>query len=68
MAGNPPPAGSVTPGVVNKKLTVLTNSRMASRLPSTDNFGANGLIASRIAALTSTTPSRSENTFSDMKL
>ena len=51
---------AVTPGVVNRKLTVLTKSRMASRLPSIDNFGAIGLIASSTAAASSTTPSSAE--------
>jgi hypothetical protein len=37
--GKPPPVGSLTPGVVKRKLTVDTNSTMASRLPTMDRSG-----------------------------
>ena len=60
-AGNPPPAGSLTPGVVKRKLIVDTNKRMESRLPAIDSLGATGLMASRMAAVSSTTPSSAEN-------
>jgi len=68
IAGNPPPAGSPIPGVVNRKLIVETNSRIDSRLPRTEMRAATGFMARSIAALTSMTPSSAEKAYSGKTL
>jgi hypothetical protein len=68
MAGNAPPAGSLTPGVVNKKLIVARNSTMASTLPTMESHGDRGLIAINTAAATSKTPSSAENVYTGRML
>src|SRR5882757_7263390 len=56
-AGNPPAAESVTPGVVNRKLNVLMNSRVAMALPTADGRGSQWRRATNTAAMISTAPS-----------
>ena len=52
--GKPPSAASNTPGVVNRKLSVATNSPTAITLPTADTLGHHGPTASSTAAATST--------------
>jgi hypothetical protein len=59
-AGKPPPAGSLTPGVVNRKLIVETNSATANTLPVMEGLGAIGLSTISTAAASSNTR-RAEN-------
>ena len=63
--GKPPTDSSKTPGVVNRKLIVAANSRMASALPRIDSFGHHGLTAIKTAAATSNTPSSTENVYTE---
>src|SRR5262245_57799182 len=57
--------GSNAPGVVNRKLIVATNSRMASTLPAVDALGHHGLTAIKAAAPNSNTPSSTENVYTE---
>src|SRR5215469_14490992 len=59
--GNPLAAAAVTPGVVNRKLSVLKNSSTASALPGTEIRGASGRSAMSSAAMISAVPSTAAN-------